>query len=331
MRKSKPLAANESGMALLMALMTVSFLVAITVQLMITVSQQATVAASQREQVRLDALLLGGLQLVRTALAVDAQENTYDSVNDCWADWDKARLADLTDDLGMELDLTVEDLSGRLQVNALGDKAKEKYRAIWRRFLLSGRFAVADEDQAEALIDALCDWVDEDGEEGRQGAESPYYQSLESPYFARNGEIQSLEELLLVKGMTRRLLYGDGEHEGIAPYITIYGDDGKFNLNTAPLPVLEALSPEMTRNLAQDLIEFRKDSSHAETLANPSWYLEVSGIPHAMTIPTDMLTVNAKVFAATISARSGPFSRTAVGIVQRDEGQKQSLLSWKID
>lgn len=60
----------------------------------------------------------------------------------------------------------------------------------------------------ESVADALLDWIDEDSTPREFGAESDYYQGLNPPYAAANRLPQSLEELLLVKGVTRELLFG---------------------------------------------------------------------------------------------------------------------------
>jgi len=318
---------RQSGLALVLTLLTISFLVAVTVRLMITVDRQITVATVQSEQVRLDGMVLAGLNLARAALAADQQENTFDSSHDAWGTLDPDRLSSLTGEVTLRV--AVSDLGGRLQVNALGSGAKEEYRQIWLRFLLSGRFAVAGADEAEDLLDALADWIDEDDEERHGGAEAAYYQGLSPPYSCRNGPLSTMEELLLVKGMTRAILFGDAEHEGLIDYITVAGDNGAVNLNAAPLPVFEALSPEMTPKLAQELIDFREDRQHVKLLAQPGWYREVSGFPAAIEFSNDLLVVAGQYFEVRVTAAFHQFSRTGTGILFRGEDGRQTLLSWK--
>ena len=43
------------------------------------------------------------------------------------------------------------------------------------------------------------------------GAKDDYYQSLNPPYKAKNGRFESVEELLLVRGVTRDYFYGHPE------------------------------------------------------------------------------------------------------------------------
>ena len=59
----------------------------------------------------------------------------------------------------------------------------------------------------DAIADALLDWVDPNAVSRSFGAEAEYYGELGLPYGPRNGMPQCLEELLLVRGMTRELLF----------------------------------------------------------------------------------------------------------------------------
>jgi type II secretory pathway component PulK len=60
----------------------------------------------------------------------------------------------------------------------------------------------------DEIADAILDWIDRDDEPRENGAERDYYASLSPPYAPRNGPLGSMEELLLVKGVTPALLFG---------------------------------------------------------------------------------------------------------------------------
>ncbi|MFG0268162.1 MAG: general secretion pathway protein GspK [Rhodopirellula sp. JB055] len=120
----------------------------------------------------------------------------------------------------------------------------------------------------ESIADAILDWIDEDTEPRENGCEDEYYTSLATPYAAANGPIQTVEELLLVRGVTPQLLFGaDSNRNGVldsdeqqryaasietpgvlgwASYLTVHGAeanktmDGDFrvNINGEDLEVL---------------------------------------------------------------------------------------------
>jgi hypothetical protein len=64
-------------------------------------------------------------------------------------------------------------------------------------------------NMTEEIASAILDWIDEDDDPRAYGAESDYYGTLESPYYAKNAPLESLDELLLVRGVTPELLYGE--------------------------------------------------------------------------------------------------------------------------
>ena len=86
----------------------------------------------------------------------------------------------------------------------------------------------------DELAAAIVDWRDADDEptEGG-GAEADAYADRDPPYAPRNAPFKTIEELLLVEGVTPALLYGDpaagGAGEpyqaiGLAPYLTAWAD-----------------------------------------------------------------------------------------------------------
>lgn len=85
--------------------------------------------------------------------------------------------------------------------------------------------------------------------EGLEPEEESYYQGLDLPYHCKNAEVKSIAELLLVREVTPRMLYGEdqdgdgrisAQEQGLAQYLTVY-TDGKVNINTACAEVLRAL------------------------------------------------------------------------------------------
>ncbi|MDR3181587.1 MAG: general secretion pathway protein GspK [Planctomycetaceae bacterium] len=104
----------------------------------------------------------------------------------------------------------------------------------------------------EDIADALLDWMDEDSEERDYGAEDEYYGQLDPPYYTRNALPDSLDELLLVRGITPKLLYGiDWNRNGVIDLgepdestldeFDVY--DGSLNLGLISLLTLDSREP----------------------------------------------------------------------------------------
>jgi DNA uptake protein ComE-like DNA-binding protein len=60
---------------------------------------------------------------------------------------------------------------------------------------------------------AIIDWRDQDNQVTPGGAEQDYYLSLHPPYLPRNGPIQTIRELLMVRGVSGELLLGTDQHQ----------------------------------------------------------------------------------------------------------------------
>ena len=80
---------------------------------------------------------------------------------------------------------------------------------------------------ADIIVDSILDWIDTDDLHRLNGAESDYYQSLPNPYKAKNGRLDTLEELLLIKGMSPDILFGTKEQKGLIHFVTIYSTTTK--------------------------------------------------------------------------------------------------------
>ena len=103
----------------------------------------------------------------------------------------------------------VEDESGRLNLNTLL-VAETRETGAGRDQLL------ALPGMTTAIADSILDWVDEDDTPREQGAEVDYYSTQDPPYAPANGPLATIEQLLLVKGVTPELLWGidqDRDHE----------------------------------------------------------------------------------------------------------------------
>jgi DNA uptake protein ComE-like DNA-binding protein len=93
----------------------------------------------------------------------------------------------------------VEDESAKLNLNVLLAPGAED-QARNRLLALPG--------MTPPIADAILDWLDADDAPREFGAESEVYNQLTPPYTPRNGPVNSLDELLLVRGVTPELLYG---------------------------------------------------------------------------------------------------------------------------
>jgi general secretion pathway protein K len=143
----------------------------------------------------------------------------------------------------------IQDESGKININNIGpnsNASEEQLRA------LVGALGIEGQD-GSIIVDSILDWIDTNSDQRMNGAEVDYYQSLNPPYKAKNGRIETLEELLLVRGVTPEYFYGFPERSadgtiiykyGLSRCLTVYSSSSNrlINVNFAPLPVLMSIN-----------------------------------------------------------------------------------------
>lgn len=127
-------------------------------------------------------------------------------------------------------------------------------------------------------INSILDWMDTDDQPRTGGAEDTYYQSLSPAYHCKNGPLDSLEELLLVQGMTPSLVMGNdrnrngvldpGEDDGtgqlsygLSGFVTVYSHELNISANGQPRIYINAgdlnqLQTDLTAALGEDLASY---------------------------------------------------------------------------
>lgn len=113
----------------------------------------------------------------------------------------------------------------------------------------------------EMIVDSVQDWRDGNEEHRLNGAESDdYYLKLPLPYRARNANLESVRELLQIRGVTPALFYGADENPGLADFVTVKSL-GQVNLNTARAPVLRAMG--LAEAEIAEILQARREAPYA--------------------------------------------------------------------
>jgi general secretion pathway protein K len=151
-----------------------------------------------------------------------------------------------------EYSVRITDEAGKININAITDASSDILRNLLKNLGVQ-------EEEANTIVDSLLDWKDADDLRHLNGAESDYYMSLPNPYKAKDANFDTVEELLLVKGMTPEILYGNGEKKGIVDFLTVNSNSKmiKINVNGAPKEVLMAI-PGITPEIADAIISYRE-------------------------------------------------------------------------
>ncbi len=107
-----------------------------------------------------------------------------------------------------------------------------------------------------SLVQAALDFMDADNIPRPEGAEQEYYDALPQPYLIRNGPLETLDELLLVRGFTPSLLYGEdanlnfrldpNEDDGEEQF-PIDNKDGRLNAGLAEFLTVSTYEPNLDK------------------------------------------------------------------------------------
>lgn len=193
-------------------------------------------------------------------------------------------------------------------------------------------------EATEEAVASLIDWRDQDSAAQREGAEKDYYERLDVPYPSKDGPVEALEELLLVRGITKEnwVKWND--------LLTVYGS-GKVNINTASKEVLKILGLEET--LISKILLFRQgpdgvagteddgvfkdEGSIARTLfqSEPINNAEVSQLVNG--VSKGILGVQSKFFRIEALGTSGSSikqGRRIIGVVEHIQKDEIKIKSW---
>jgi len=119
------------------------------------------------------------------------------------------------------------------------------------------------------VVDSILDWRDPDDFYRVNGAENDYYQSLKEPYNCKNGNLDSIEELLLVRGVTTDLFHGGkgikkGEEGskldqiGLKDIFSIYSPGEQIDINSAT-PLILNIVLGIPNEIAQLMVKAREE------------------------------------------------------------------------
>jgi len=209
---------NNRGIALLITITVVTLLVTVTIEFNRRMRATVMATASARDRLTLTHMASAGIHAGMALLIKDKIESDVDTLREDWANPEKINhvLQDIPFETGT-IDLKIVDELSKIQVNALvsypeSRNFNEVQRALWERFLelFINPDTDSDDTKAVPIINSIKDWLDFGDDEavtGLSGAESAYYQALETPYPARNGPVRHPGELARIKGIRPNLFH----------------------------------------------------------------------------------------------------------------------------
>lgn len=144
---------------------------------------------------------------------------------------------------------------GTCEIRVMGEAGKVNINTVTEATLrkIIGQLGLEGEAR-DVVTDSILDWRDADDLYRINGAENDYYHSLKEPYNCKNGNLDAIEELLLIRGVTQDLFYGKketkkeegGEAEkegriGLRDIFSIYSFGEQVDINSAAIHVLRVV------------------------------------------------------------------------------------------
>lgn len=302
---------NESGFALILTLVVTALMVAIVVEMIHQVYVDTSLSRGfrdgQQASILAESGTAGGAKLLQMGIA----SRSYTSLSDEWSQPIKL------DDVAGSLEIRISEESGKININKLVQQNGE-----YEQFTLAALQRLGTRLQLPSEVwGAVADWIDSDDLPRSGGVETPYYNTLKPAYRARNGNLMTLTELSLAKGITPELL---GK---LWPFLTIFSDQAgsplsTVNINTAPKEVLAALDERIDERMAERIDAERRLQPFKSTG-------ELSRVPGLDTIVTGLggrITVKGNLFRITSIARVKESVRTVEAVVRLSP---QAILSWQ--
>jgi len=354
------------GFAIIFVLIVIFALAILAGSFALAMKVESRLAANSNSDAELEWLGRSGVELARYVLG-QSMGQPYASLNQIWAGGPGSGLEtngplmaiSLTDvQLGDgRISVRIEDLERRLNINL--NLAESEKKQLLNRALTT--IVGVDGGDAATIEDSILDWIDPDEASHLSGTESDFYLTMPRPYSAKNGPMDDLAELLLVRGVTPELYWGpraphhrqqllnpnaDTVDEDLLPMYPVGLVDlftalssGRINLNTASSDVLRLL-PGVDENVAGNIIRARAGPDGVEGTEDDTPFMNLAGLNPAMVpgiIPelvpryAMLCGVASATFEVLVDARLGRHRRTYTAIVRRNRPDDVPVLQfgWK--
>lgn len=303
---------NEEGMVLLLVLVVTTLLAVLLSELAFSTLVDLRLTETFRDSTRAYHLAKGGVTVGRMALQMD--RNGYDAAHhpgEYWATGvQNMPVADGFVSIG------ANDLDGKLNLNRTVDSLGN-VNVVYRDRLL--RLAeLVGVSNPEQLVAGLVDWIDSDDDEQLSGAEERYYQTLPKPYHCKNGPLDTLDELLLVRGVEAEDL------KRLKPHVTVFGD-GKLNVNSASAELFQSWDAEVREDAVATLVALQKETP----IESLSMLKEKLGVDAFSVLNRQLdLTVTSRYYEIRSQALMGDGVSTVTAVIDKTTN---SLIMQKVN
>jgi general secretion pathway protein K len=351
---------REAGIALIMVMIVIFVLTMLAGRFAYSMKVETKLASNANNETELEWLGRSGVEYARWMLAEQLKcgMEPYDSLNQTWAGGPggmcttNSPLAEVQKEVHLGhgyFTWKIIDLDRRININTASD-------VVLQQALTQ---VGADPGEIPGFVGSVQDWIDPDDRTHIEGTETEFYQTLEPPYEAKNGPLDDITELLLIRGVNQDMFWGSGStnhpasvfqqrnnlfggNAGPPAYSTALAEiftpisSGKVNVNTASLPVLTILlgGDELS---AQNIIKLRSgpdgvDGTEDDLPLRNTGELVNAGINYqGVQQLYRYADVRSRTFQVEIEATIAGYHRSFVATLGRNSPREVQILTfyWK--
>jgi general secretion pathway protein K len=363
---------RESGIALIMVMVVIVVLSIIAFGFAYTMKVETTLARHASFSSELDWAGRSGMEIAKWVLAEESkgQNAMFDSLRNKWAGGPGESNSPLAEiDLknyplyrpdGSQfatLSIEIIDLDRKFNINAADEIVLKQ--ALTLIGVDAGAFTT--------VTSSILDWRDMDKNPHMGGAETEYYEAQSPPYFCKDGPLDDISELLLIKGVSPSMFWGSSgtgaavvmnrpqgsrrsQFDDEPTYAVGLNDlftclsSRRVNINTASATVIQMLFPEFDTTVADAIIRERSGPDGAPGTDDDTPFRSTSELvvrvrelqmlgqnPQVMQGLGQSLTTRSLVFEVRVKASIASTTRNYVGILRRNNPKDIQTLNlyWK--
>jgi general secretion pathway protein K len=329
---------SRRGFALIIVMIVVFVLSVLAGGFAYSMRVEMQLARNSLNEAEMEWLGRSGVELARYVLAEQARANEpYDSLDQVWAGGPGINLPD--DSPLWDISLEGNELGrGRFSIRITDLERKFNINLANPAFIQQALSIVgADAGDFSTISDSFMDWLDADDDPHLSGAESDWYMGQNPPYYAKNGLIDDLSELLLIRGITPEIYWGLPDLEGsslihvnlsmpsgvgLVDLFTVLSA-GRINVNTASQAALQMI-PGVDEGIAAGIISLRAGLDGVEgneddvPFANVGELINVPGVPSELIpVAQQMADVRSRTFEVEVEVEIDSYKRRYISIVRR--------------
>jgi general secretion pathway protein K len=361
--------ASRCGIALVLVMLTIIVLSAIVGSLALAMNTEIRLARNTDYDIQMEWMGRSGVEVARYSLANKCPEQkAIDALNQCWAGGTSPCSNNVECLINQKVPLgpgyiivTMADMERKWDINIVANPHNPQKEILQKALAEVG---VTDAEQSSTIIDSILDWINPNETAGFSGAKSDYYMHLNPPYYCKNGPIDDISELLLIKGVTPEIYWGSNstnhpvsayQQHGGGAFDTVTmnrgagfrsGDQpqypvglvelfsamgGPLNINTASLKTLQ-LIPGFDESIAARILQARSGGGQdggedSVPFQNPGQLSEFFGTGVQTQALQNYVGVRSYIFDVTVDACINDYHHAFHGIISRvgNAGQSQCV------